>query len=352
VNSQTRTNNLFAARRRDMFRWLFRRFSAYLSVAVLALVLTLLVAGAYKIFNSNTLPSLTEPAATQLATPGGESKINVDRAYIQPRAFGTRLENNRRGIRFIGEISIVAVLAALTSFHLSRGPLRIKGGRSGRRVVRFSAFERFVHWLTASTFFFLAISGLYITFSDQIADVMFGQENSASLLRYIKYVHIYISFSFIIGVALSFLIWFSDALPDRVDLRWLKEGGGIFDRKKSPPAYRFNAGQKITYWIVVAASATLSITGFILMFPFDAGLDPGGLYTANLVHGVVAVLFIAVMLAHVYIGSIGLEGAFEGMADGVVDIAWAKQHHRLWIEEEMGEGQRSQLEGARPETAG
>ena len=129
-------------------------------------------------------------------------------------------------------------------------------------------------------------------------------------------------------------------IPNRVDIEWLKEGGGIIGHKH-PPAYRFNAGQKMVYWIVVLGGGAVAGTGYLLIFPFY-GTDISDMQIAQVVHGVVAVLFFAVMIAHVYIGTIGMEGAFEGMWDGTVDVNWAKEHHKLWLDEEMaGETQRT-----------
>jgi formate dehydrogenase subunit gamma len=118
-----------------------------------------------------------------------------------------------------------------------------------------------------------------------------------------------------------------------VDVEWIERGGGIVGHDH-PPAYRFNAGQKMIYWIVVLGGAAVSISGYLLMFPFY-GTDIAGMQIAQIVHGVVAVLFVAVMLAHIYIGTIGMEGAFEAMGSGTVDLNWAREHHRLWLEEEL-----------------
>ena len=74
----------------------------------------------------------------------------------------------------------------------------------------------------------------------------------------------------------------------------------------------------------------MAVTGYLLMFPFY-GTDIAGMQLAQIVHGIVAVLFVAVMLAHIYIGTIGMEGAFEAMGDGTVDVNWAKEHHSLWL---------------------
>ena len=133
-------------------------------------------------------------------------------------------------------------------------------------------------------------------------------------------------------MVLIFLMWIAWNLPSKDDIEWLKEGGGIVGHRH-PPARRFNAGQKMIYWIVVLGGGAMAATGYMLMFPFYL-TDVAGMQTATMIHGTVAVLFVAVMLAHIYIGTIGMEGAFEAMAEGTVDRNWAQQHHSLWLEEE------------------
>ena len=134
-------------------------------------------------------------------------------------------------------------------------------------------------------------------------------------------------------MVLIFLIWVGGNIPNAVDVEWVKRGGGIVG-KDHPPAYRFNAGQKLIYWIVVIGGGASAVTGYLLLFPFY-GTGISGMQIAEVVHATVAVLFIAAMLGHIYIGTIGMEGAFEAMGEGTVDVNWAKQHHRLWLEDEM-----------------
>jgi formate dehydrogenase subunit gamma len=238
---------------------------------------------------------------------------------------------------WIGAIAIVGMLAVLVIFYLARGMIKIENGRAGRTVVRFNAFERFVHWLTAACFIVLAISGLNITFGKSLLLPIMGADAFAGWSQWGKYAHNYLSFPFTIGVVLIFLMWIAGNIPNRVDVEWFKRGGGLFNNDH-PPSYRFNGGQKTIYWIVVLGGAAVAISGYILMFPFYGGITVSGMQTAQIVHGIVSVLFIAVMLAHIYIGSIGMEGAFEAMSTGEVDVNWAKQHHSLWLEEEMGRG--------------
>lgn len=235
-------------------------------------------------------------------------------------------------LRWVGAIAIVGMLAALVIFYLMRGMIRIEGGRSGRTIVRFSGFERFVHWMTATCFIILAISGLNITFGRPLLLPLIGFEAFSAWSQWAKYAHNYLSFPFTIGVILIFLMWIGGNIPNKVDIKWLKEGGGMVGHEH-PPAYRFNAGQKAIYWIVVIGGGAVAVTGYQLMFPFYA-TNIEGMQLAQIVHAVVGVLFVAVMLAHIYIGTIGMEGAFEAMGEGTVDLNWAKEHHSLWLEEE------------------
>jgi len=235
-------------------------------------------------------------------------------------------------LRWIGAIAILGMLVVLVVFYLVRGQVKLESGYSGRRIVRFNAFERFVHWMTATCFIILALSGLNITFGKPLLLPLIGEGAFAGWSQWAKYAHNYLSFPFAIGVFCIFLIWIAGNIPNKVDAEWLKRGGGIVGHDH-PPAYRFNAGQKMIYWIVVIGGTAVAITGYLLMFPFYA-TDIQGMQLAQTVHAIVAVLFVAAMLAHIYIGTIGMEGAFEAMGEGTVDANFAREHHALWLEEQ------------------
>lgn len=239
-------------------------------------------------------------------------------------------------LRWIAAISILGFLALIVVFYLMRGMVRIENGRSGRTIVRFNALERFMHWMTATCFIILALSGLNITFGKALLLPLLGPEAFTAVSQWAKYFHNYLSFPFTIGVVMIFLMWIGGNIPSKADVEWAKRGGGLIGNDH-PPAPRFNGGQKMIYWIVVIGGGAVAVTGYILMFPFY-GTTVSGVQLAQIVHGVVAALFIAAMLGHIYIGTIGMEGAFEAMGSGEVDINWAKQHHQLWLEEEMGKG--------------
>jgi formate dehydrogenase subunit gamma len=237
-------------------------------------------------------------------------------------------------LRWIGAIVILGMLAVLVVFYLWRGMVKIEAGRSGRTIVRFNALERFVHWMTAVCFIILAITGLNITFGKNLLLPLIGPEAFTAFSQWGKYAHNYLSFPFTIGVVLIFLMWIAGNIPNRTDVEWMKRGGGLVGHDH-PPAYRFNAGQKMIYWFVVLGGLAVAISGYLLMFPFYT-TNIVGMQVAQIVHAIVAVIFVAVMLAHIYIGTIGMEGAFEAMGTGEVDVNWAREHHRLWLDQEMG----------------
>jgi formate dehydrogenase subunit gamma len=236
-------------------------------------------------------------------------------------------------LHWIGAVAILGMVVLLVVFYLVRGMVRLESGRSGRTIVRFNAFERFVHWMTAACFVVLAITGLNITFGRVLLLPLMSPQAFSDWSEWAKYAHNYLSFPFTLGVVLIFFMWIAGNIPNRVDWEWLKRGGGMVGHDH-PPAYKFNAGQKAIYWLQVLAGTAMIISGYVLIFPFY-GTDVGSMEAAQVVHGVIAMLFIALMIAHIYIGTIGMEGAFEAMGTGEVDVNWAKEHHSLWLEEEL-----------------
>jgi formate dehydrogenase subunit gamma len=236
-------------------------------------------------------------------------------------------------LRILGAIAILGVLALLTVFYFVRGMVRIDGGRAGRTIVRFPAFERFVHWMTATCFVILALTGLNVTFGKALLLPLIDPGAFSAWSQWAKYAHNFVSFPFTLGVALILVMWMAGNIPNKVDVEWLKEGGGIVGNKH-PPAERFNAGQKMIYWIVVLGGGLIAASGYLLMFPFYV-TDIAGMQIAQVIHGIVALLFVAAILGHIYIGTIGMEGAFEAMGTGEVDVNWAKQHHSLWADQEL-----------------
>ncbi len=261
--------------------------------------------------------SIPDPGASSLIQPEG-------------RQFRAERDQNAR----IGGLAILGMLGLLVLFYVVRGKVRMDGGRSGTTITRFGFVERFTHWLTAVSFLLLGLTGLNITFGRALVLPLIGPQAFTSLSQAGKFVHIYVSFAFALGILLMFLLWVKDNLPALRDIRWFLQGGGLIGLGH-PPADRFNAGQKLIFWSVVLGGGAIAVTGYILMFPF-AWTDIAGMQWASVWHGLIGAVLFAVILAHIYIGSVGMEGAIDAMGSGEVDVNWAKEHHSIWTERELG----------------
>jgi formate dehydrogenase subunit gamma len=257
-------------------------------------------------------------------------------SLIQPAGRDWR-DFQRSKLPIIGGVAILGMVLLLAIFLMMRGRIRVDHGFSGTKILRFASFERFTHWLTASCFIVLALSGLNISFGRVLILPLFGAEAFATMSGYAKIAHDYLAFPFMLGLVIMFLIWIKDNIPGKIDWQWIKQGGGILSNGKHPPARRFNAGQKGIFWIVIVGGTLMSVSGWFLLFPYlPASVTTLQIWTV--VHAVIAMLFIAAMLAHIYIGTVGMEGAFDAMGTGEVDLNWAKEHHSLWVEEEQAKG--------------
>ncbi len=248
---------------------------------------------------------------------------------------------------------LAGMVALLALFFLLRGRIKIEGGESGHRLIRFNGFERAVHWLTASTFVVLAITGLNLLYGRYFMPYIVGPEIFAWLTIAGKYAHNYLAFGFMIGIACMFVIWLADNIPTHHDLIWLLKGGGILMKGVHPPSKKFNAGQKLIFWLVILGGASLSFSGLALMFPFQLPPMFAGTFAlvnewfgtalptvltpiqeqqyAQLWHAIVGIIMTAIIFGHIYIGTIGMEGAFDAMGEGDVDYNWAREHHNLWV---------------------
>jgi formate dehydrogenase subunit gamma len=190
------------------------------------------------------------------------------------------------------------------------------------------------------------LTGLNITFGKIVLLPVIGPEAFSSVSEAAKYVHNFTSFAFVAGLVLIVVIFFRDNLLEKVDVDWLKQGGG-FIKSKHAPAGRFNLGEKLVYWLSLAAGVAVSVSGFLLLFPFF-GTNIADMQLAQVVHAVVAVLFVALILGHIYIGTLGIEGAFEAMGTGEVDLNWAKEHHDLWLAQKLANEDRRGQPSATP----
>ncbi|WP_232962648.1 formate dehydrogenase subunit gamma [Paracoccus tegillarcae] len=258
---------------------------------------------------------------------------------------------------------LLGTLIALLAFFLIRGRIRIQGHKTGFTIERFAFVERFGHWLTAGSFILLGITGLLVLFGRTFLIPLFGHQAYSPIAIASKWVHNNVSWAFMLGIVLIFVMWVAQNLPSRTDLAWIAKGGGMFSKDSHVHARKFNAGQKIVFWSVILLGISISLSGLSLMFPMQfqlfshtfeflnwtrlpqlflgepliVNMSPQHeMQLAQAWHAIVAFLYIAIILGHIYIGTVGMEGAFDAMGSGDVEVQWAREHHDLWYEEATG----------------
>jgi formate dehydrogenase subunit gamma len=246
-------------------------------------------------------------------------------------------------------IAIVGMLVILLAFFLIRGRIRIDSGLSGRKILRFNGVERFAHWMLAVTFIILALTGINLILGRELLLPLIGERAFGTLTIWGKIAHNYLSWPFMAALVLIFVLWVARNLPRRHDWQWLKQGGGLFSKNSHPPAGKFNAGQKLIFWAVIIGGALLSWSGIMLLFPTTT--DPASWQFFQVMHAVVAAIMIAIILAHIYLGSVGMEGAFAAMGSGEVDENWAREHHALWVEEKRARDAKKAAKSGTPAEA-
>lgn len=315
---------------------------------------------------------------SQLGTLGGASDADMFRALrygsadvtvtSRSPAAGVIIQDSgmwwlqfRRGpLATYGAWLLGGTLIALALFYLLRGKIRIDGPRTGQTILRFSGFERFGHWLFAGSFLILGLTGLITLFGRMALIPLIGKDAYATIALAGKWVHNNIAWAFMLGLVIVIVNWTLHNIPNRHDLVWLAKGGGLFSKGVHPPARKFNAGQKLIFWGCVVLGLSISMSGLSLLFPFQlpmfaktfavindlglpglVGADPlpqqlaphEEMQFAQLWHTIVAFVFMAMIFAHIYLGSVGMEGAFDAMGTGEVDEQWAREHHSLWVDE-------------------
>jgi formate dehydrogenase subunit gamma len=297
-------------------------------------------------FNPTAQAVKEEQLLRELNRLQGRVTIPDSKASILEQPQGRDYRGFREGaLVWLGAIAVLGMLIALAAFYFTKGRIALEPDEeSGRKILRFNALERFTHWMTATCFIILAITGLNYIFGKRLLMPLIGPDAFAAWSQWGKYAHNFLSWPFMLGVLIMLVVWVRDNIPDRYDWAWLKAGGGFFG-KAHPDAARFNAGQKIIFWSVVLGGVALSVTGIIMLFPFSLA-DLSGMQWAQYIHAIVGVILIAIMIAHIYIGSLGMEGAYDAMGSGEVDLTWARRHHRVWVEEQQAKTASGRQPGA------
>ena len=277
----------------------------------------------------SSLPKSEAPEAGNLIQPfvqyPGSRLTNAGEAWRQVR--------NNWLIPYGGALLLI-VIGAIALFYFGKGSIKLHGAETGRKIERFTPFERSAHWSNALAFSILAISGIVMAFGKFFLLPVLGLTLFGWLTYVLKTMHNFAGPLFAVSLVIVFFTFLRDNLPSRDDVGWLLKGGGLLSGKEVP-SHRFNAGEKLVFWGGVLFLGVIVVgSGFVLdkLLP---GLiyERGTMQIAHMVHAVAALLMMAMFIGHIYIGTIGMQGALQGMKTGYVDETWAKEHHEYWYDD-------------------
>lgn len=272
---------------------------------------------------TTTLPGIENGVLVQeLVQYPGSNLTTAGEAWREVR--------NRWIIPYGGALLLIVVLA-IALFYKAKGSIGLHEAETGRRIERFTYFERAAHWTNAITFVILAVSGVVMAFGKFVLLPIIGGSLFGWITYALKTLHNFAGPVFAVSLVVVFVTFLRDNFPSRADIDWLKKGGGLFSGAHVP-SHRFNAGEKLIFWAGVFFLGAIVVgSGLVL-----DKLIPGLAYTrsdmqiANMIHGVSTILMMAMFLGHIYLGTLGMKGAYSAMRTGYVDEAWAKEHHELW----------------------
>jgi formate dehydrogenase subunit gamma len=260
--------------------------------------------------------------------PDKEAGVLIQRTGQQWRLF-------RNGVLTVwGGWLLILVPAAIMAFFAWRRTIPLKSPRTGRMIERFTPTERFVHWAVAISFVILAISGIVILFGKHFLLPIMGHTLFGWLTYILKNLHNLTGPVFTLSIIATFVVFVRDNMPNRQDVVWVRKLGGLASGAHVPSA-RFNAGEKMWFWGgMVLLGLVLSASGWVLDM-IVPGMDyyRATMQIAHVIHAVSAVVMIVLACGHIYMGTIGMEGAYRAMRDGYVDEAWAREHHEIWYDD-------------------
>ena len=311
--------------------------------------------------------SAQEQAARQQAQPGNNAPVwrdvrggdnpyqttqvrGVETSVLMQTEGETWRQLRNRVVTVYGGWLLVLMALVIGAFYYWKGPIKLHEQPTGRKLLRFAYWERTVHWGAAISFVLLAITGVIIMFGKHVLLPIIGYTLFSLIAQLSKLVHNFVGPVFAVCTVLMFLTYVKDNLPKAHDLQWLAKGGGLLSGSHVPSG-RFNAGEKAWFWMgVTGLGVVVSITGFVLNFPnFEQGREL--MQQANVIHAIAALLFVTMSLGHIYMGTLGVEGAYDSMRTGYVDETWAKEHHEYWYRDTVAGDNKSGGGAANPAAA-
>ena len=277
----------------------------------------------------SSLPLSEAPEAGNLIQPfvqyPGSRLTNAGEAWRQVR--------NNWIIPYGGSLLLI-VVGAIALFYWRKGSMKLHGAETGRTIERFTCFERSAHWANAIAFSILAISGLVMAFGKFFLHPVLGGTLFGWLTYVLKNLHNFAGPLFAVSLVVVILTFVRDNLPRKEDITWLLKGGGMLSGEEVP-SHRFNAGEKVMFWGGVFGLGLIVVGSGLMLDKLIPGLvyERGTMQISHMVHAVATVLMMTMFLGHIYLGTIGMDGAYKAMRTGEVDETWAKEHHELWYDD-------------------
>ena len=274
----------------------------------------------------SSLPLSQAPEAGNLIQPfvqyPGSRLTTAGEAWRQVR--------NQYLIPYGGSLLLI-VLGAIALFYWRKGTIELHGAETGRQIERFTPFERSAHWTNAIAFSALAISGLVMAFGKFVLLPVMGSTLFGWLTYALKNIHNFAGPLFAVSLVIVIVTFVRDNLPRAEDLTWILKGGGLLSGQEVP-SHRFNAGEKLLFWGGVFLLGLIVVSSGLVLDKLVPGLayERATMQLSHMVHATATLLMMAMFLGHIYMGTLGMRGAYSAMRDGQVDETWAKEHHELW----------------------
>ena len=277
----------------------------------------------------SSLPKSQAPEAGNLIQPfvqyPGSRLTNAGEAWRQVR--------NDWLIPYGGALLLI-VLGAIALFYVTKGAIKQHGADTGKKIERFTAFERSAHWSNAIAFCILAISGVVMAFGKFFLLPVMGLTLFGWLTYALKNMHNFAGPVFAVSLVVIFATFLRDNIPNRDDVIWLLKGGGLLSGKEVP-SHRFNGGEKLVFWGGIFFLGIIVVSSGFVLDRIIPGLiyERGTMQIAHMIHAVSTLLMMTMFIGHIYIGTIGMQGAYQGMKTGYVDETWAREHHEYWYDD-------------------
>ena len=255
----------------------------------------------------------------------GSAYTNAGEAWRQVR--------NNLILPYGGSLMLI-VLVAIGIFYASKGTLKLHGAETGRKIERFTAFERAAHWVNAIAFVALAVSGIVMAFGQFFLLPVIGTTLFGWLTYALKNIHNFTGPLFAVSLVVVILTFVKDNLPRKEDITWLLKGGGLLGAHEVP-SHRFNAGEKVLFWAGVFLFGLIVVASGLVLDKVIPGMAylRSDMQIAHMIHASAAVIMMVMFMGHIYMGTIGMQGAYNAMKTGYVDETWAKEHHELWYDD-------------------